>query len=279
MSWLRLQAIGSAVLAPLELVFWATSGGGYFWPVWVWIGLALALVGHARLARRFGWLRRRVETLARSRTGVLDAQAAELRRIERDLHDGAQARIVSLGMHIGLAEQLVRTDPDAAAALLAEARATTLTALDELRSVMSAVHPAVLADRGLTGAVRALALDLAVPVEVRSAWTGRAPAAIESAVYFAVAECLANVVKHSGATGAAVTLAETGGRLVATVTDDGVGGAAVGPGTGLVGVARRLEAFDGTVTVSSPPGGPTAIRLEVPCAPSWPRTSPSSATA
>jgi signal transduction histidine kinase len=144
---------------------------------------------------------------------------------------------------------------------------------------MQSVHPSVLADRGLPGALHALALDLAVPVEVRGDLPRNAPPAIESAMYFAVTECLANVVKHARADRARVDLVHRQGRLVAVVADNGIGGAGVGPGTGLAGIARRLEAFDGIMRISSPPGGPTSIRLEVPCGLSSLRTSPFSGTA
>jgi signal transduction histidine kinase len=282
--WFAVHVAVAAVLIPAEVVIWALSGGGLFWPAGVILVLAATLAGHAWLlerppGRRERELSARVERLTRTRSGALDAQAHELRRIERDLHDGAQARIVSLGMTLGLAESLLHTDPDAAAELLAEARAGTKAALEDLRSVMQSVHPSVLADRGLPGAVQALALDLALPVDVHVDLPGTAPPAIESAVYFAVAEALANVVKHADADRAAVELGHRDGRLTAVVTDDGVGGATLGAGSGLPGVARRLEAFDGMIRVTSPPGGPTSILLEVPCELSSPRTSPSSATA
>ena len=137
----------------------------------------------------------------------------------------------------------------------------------------------MLADRGLDGAIRALALDMAVPVEVVGALGGRPPAPIESAVYFAVAECLANSAKHAGHRQAWVELSHEGGRLRVVVSDDGRGGADVDSGTGMRGVMRRLAAFDGTMTVSSPDGGPTIVTLEVPCVLSWPKTMPSSAPA
>jgi signal transduction histidine kinase len=283
---LALCAAVYSVLAPLEVTAWLLSGRGYFWPIWPLLGLSAGLGVYAWLTyqlppAREQELSRRIDTLARTRRGALDSQATELQRIERDLHDGAQARMVSLGMSLGLAEHLLRSDPDAAAALVAEARASTLSALDELRTVMQTIHPPVLADRGLLGAIQALAVDLAVPVTVTSALpaqTPQAPAAIESALYFATAECLANVVKHSHATAAAVGLVYRDGTLVATVTDDGIGGASPDRGTGLGGVARRLEAFDGTMVVHSPAGGPTTVTMEVPCELSSPRISPSSGT-
>ena len=233
-------------------------------------------------ARILGWspvaqLQREVSRVSAARAETVDSAAAELRRIERDLHDGVQARMASLGMNLGLAEILIPEDPVAAQKLLAEARTTTVTALEDLRTVVRGMHPPVLADRGLEGAVQALALDVAVPVTVSADLPGRAPAPVESAVYFAVAEALANVVKHSNAPRAWVTLHHRDRSLTAVVGDDGVGGADPDRGTGLRGIARRLAAFDGTMTVLSPTGGPTTLRMEVPCALSLPRTTPSSA--
>lgn len=224
-------------------------------------------------------LERRVADLTVSRAESVDHSAAELRRIERDLHDGAQARLVSLGMTLGMADELFERDPAAARQLVAEARSGTGTALGELRDVVRGIHPPVLADRGLTGAVQALALDLAVPTTVDADLPGRPPAPVESAVYFAVAECLANVAKHSGAANSWVALGWADGTLRAEVGDDGHGGADPGRGTGMRGVMRRLAAFDGTMRVSSPDRGPTIITLEVPCVLSSPRTTPSSGTA
>lgn len=222
-------------------------------------------------------LERRVAALTVSRAAAVDHSAAELRRLERDLHDGAQARLVAVSMSLGMAEELYDSDPDAARRTVSEARAATGAAIADLRSVVRGIHPPVLADRGLDGAVRALALDMAVPVEVVGSVAGRPPAPIESAVYFAVAECLANSAKHAGHQHAWVELAHDGGRLRVTVGDDGRGGADVDAGTGMRGVMRRLAAFDGTMSVSSPAGGPTIVTLEVPCALSSPKTTPSSA--
>jgi signal transduction histidine kinase len=271
------------VLGLVEIFIWLLSGLGWFWPIFPIFVLAGLYAAHAwllpRLApEREAELLQRVSVLTRSRSGALDVQAAELRRIERDLHDGAQARMVSLAMSLGLAARLVRTDPDAAADLLDEARASTVSALDELRDVVHGIHPPVLADRGLAGAVEALALDLAVPVTVTADIPERLPAPVESAAYFATAECLANVVKHSGASRAWVDLAHRDGRLSVIVGDNGAGGARLDRGSGLAGVVRRLEAFDGTVQLSSPAGGPTTVTMEVPCASSSPKISPFSAT-
>lgn len=226
--------------------------------------------------RRTEVLQRRVEQVTRTRAESLDHAAAEVRRIERDLHDGAQARLVALGMNLGLAEELLSRDPDAAATLLAEARASTQSALEDLRSVVREIHPPVLADRGLGGALEALVLDMSVPVTLTVDIGTRLPDPVESAAYFAVAECLANVIKHSAARRAWVTVRHDGERLSVLVGDDGGGGASVEGGTGLRGVARRLAAFDGTIEVDSPTGGPTRIQMEVPCEPLSPKTTPSS---
>jgi signal transduction histidine kinase len=216
-------------------------------------------------------LRMRVAELTETRADTVDAQAAELRRIERDLHDGAQARLVSLGMTIGLAEELVERDPQAARKLLAEAREASGTALVELRHLVRGIHPPVLAERGLDGAVRALAHSLSVPTTVDGGVPGRLATPVESAAYFAVAEVLTNVIRHSGATSAWISLRHEGEALILMVGDDGHGGATPGAGTGLHGIERRLAAFDGTMALASPPGGPTVVTMEVPCALSSPR--------
>jgi signal transduction histidine kinase len=223
-------------------------------------------------------LEQRVEVLTQARNQTLDHAATELRRIERDLHDGAQARLASLAMTLGMAAELLERDPEGARKLLAEARQTSSAALGDLRDVVHGIHPPVLADRGLGPAVEALALDLSIPVEVSGQVPAELPAPVESAVYFAVAECLANVAKHARASRAWVELGSVGGLLTAVVGDDGRGGAEPASGTGMRGVARRLAAFDGTMRVSSPAGGPTLVTLEVPCDSSSPRTTPSSET-
>ncbi|MFG2039564.1 sensor histidine kinase [Dactylosporangium sp. NPDC048998] len=244
------------------------------WLLWALSRYDFSLLGPTRGTT----LALRVDRLTETRTQVVDAQAAELRRIERDLHDGAQARIVALGMSLGMAEDLVTRDPEAAQALIAEAREASGKALAELRLLVRGIHPPVLAERGLVGGLRALALTLPVPVAVEGELPGRPPAPVESAAYFAAVEALANVVKHSGASAAWVSLSYFGGALYLTVGDDGAGGAAPRPGSGLAGVERRLAAFDGSLLVDSPAGGPTVLTMELPCALSSPKISPSSAT-
>jgi signal transduction histidine kinase len=223
-------------------------------------------------------LRLRVTQLTVTRADTVDAQAAELRRIERDLHDGVQARLVSLGMVIGLADELIDRDPAEARKLLAEARKSSGEALVELRHLVRGIHPPVLAERGLGGAVRALALSLPMPITVDVDLPGRPDTPVESAAYFAIAETLTNMIRHSRAHAGSVSLRHADGVLTMVVTDDGTGGAYPAAGTGLRGIERRLAAFDGTMALSSPPGGPTVITMEVPCALSSPRTMPSFGT-
>jgi signal transduction histidine kinase len=222
-------------------------------------------------------LERRVEELTETRADAVDHSAAELRRLERDLHDGAQARLVALSLSLGMADEMFERDPDRARRLVSDARETTDTALAELRSVVRGIHPPVLADRGLVGAVQALALDMAVPLRVEAALDGRPTAPVESAVYFAIAECLANIGKHAGAEHGWIRFEHLDGALRVEVGDDGCGGADPTAGTGMTGVMRRLRTFDGSMMVSSPVGGPTIVTLEVPCVLSSPRTTPSSA--
>jgi signal transduction histidine kinase len=267
--WLAVDAAFCGLLITVDLTVWVLSGGGYFWPIWTMLGFSSILGVHALVAsrppgRRERELAARVSALSRSRRGALDRQAAELKRVERDLHDGAQARLVSLALTLGLAGDLLRRDPDRAALLLEEARSTARSALDDLRTVMHTIHPPVLADRGLGDAVRALVLDLAVPVTVTGEPPSSLPAATETAAYFAVAECLGNVVKHAVATSAEVAFADVPDALWITVTDDGVGGADLAHGSGLRGIADRLEAVDGTLVLESPLGGPTRVTITVP---------------
>jgi signal transduction histidine kinase len=223
-------------------------------------------------------LRLRVTQLTVTRADTVDAQAAELRRIERDLHDGVQARLASLSMTIGLADKLIDRNPAQAHKLLDEARESSRTALVELRHLIRGIHPPVLAERGLGGAVRALALSLPVPITIDIDLPGRPDTPVESAAYFAVAETLTNMIRHSRAHTGSVSIRHAAGALTMVVADDGKGGADSTAGTGLRGIERRLAAFDGTIALSSPPGGPTVITMEVPCALSSPRTMPSSET-
>jgi signal transduction histidine kinase len=211
--------------------------------------------------------------LSQTRSESIDTGAAEMRRIERDLHDGAQARLVAMGMALDAAGQLIDDNPVAARALLAEARESSAKALAELRDLVRGIHPPVLADRGLTDALAAMALDAPLRVRLIGQLAGRPPAPVESAAYFAVSELIANVAKHAVASGVWIEIGHEHQMLRITVGDDGVGGADPARGSGLAGIERRLAAFDGVLAVSSPPGGPTVANLEIPCALSLPKTS------
>ena len=233
-------------------------------------GLALAprlltLGADAELTRRAQVLTQRVTRLTETRNNATDTAITELRRIERDLHDGAQARLVAVGMALRAAEQLMTASPEAALALIGEARETSSRALTDLRDLVRGIYPPVLADRGLADAVRTLALDSPMSVETDITLAGEPPMPIAAAAYFGIAEILTNAARHSGADKVEIGIGYAGGLLRATVTDDGAGGADASRGTGLAGVERRLATFDGILAVSSPLGGPTIIAMEVPC--------------
>ncbi|GAA2609360.1 sensor domain-containing protein [Actinomadura fulvescens] len=233
-----------------------------------WGQLLLGPTEKSRLALR-------VRHLTETRSEAVDASAAELRRIERDLHDGAQARLVAMGMTLGAIEHLLDRDPAKARLLLAETRQSSAKALHELRDLVRGIHPPVLADRGIGDAVKALALDHPLQVEVVSTLPGRPQPPVESAAYFAVSEILTNAAKHSGASRVWIDLRYEEGMLRITVTDDGHGGASLEGGTGLRGIERRIGTFDGVLALNSPPGGPTIVTLELPCELSSPKISPS----
>ena len=218
------------------------------------------------LARRNTELVSRVRRLTATRVDAVGTAAAELRRVERDLHDGAQARLIALGISLRATEGLIKTDPDAAVALVAAARENSARALAELRGLVAGINPPVLAERGLGDALRALALDTPVATTADIDLPGRLPAPVEAAVYFAVAEAMANASKHAGARSVHIRAAHAAGVLRIEVNDDGIGGADPARGTGLRGVERRLGTFDGVLAVSSPLGGPTIVAIEVPCA-------------
>jgi signal transduction histidine kinase len=214
----------------------------------------------------------RVESLARSRAEVVAATDAERRRIERDLHDGAQRRLVSLAMHLGMARASLTDAPEPVRQVIEQAHDEATEALAELRQLVRGLHPAVLDDRGLDAALSGIAAGAPLPVRLRVEVPGRCAPGVEAVAYFVVSEALTNVAKHAGATRAEVTVERTGDRLRVVVSDDGRGGATLDPGgpdagggTGLRGLAQRAAAVDGTLTVDSPPGGPTAITVELPC--------------
>ncbi|MEU0832725.1 sensor domain-containing protein [Streptomyces sp. NPDC005969] len=228
--------------------------------------LAGARAGLARLliAYRGDEMRDRVTELTRSRVRLVDAFEAERRRIERDLHDGAQQRIVALTMTLGLAR--LDAPPGPLADQLSKAHQEAGQALAELRELIHGIHPKVLADYGLEAAVSDAADRSATPVDLELALPGRFPEAVEAAAYFVVCEALANVGKHSGASRAEVTGGHSAGRLFLEIRDDGRGGARTGgEGSGLTGLADRVSVLDGRLALSSPPGGPTLLRVEIPC--------------
>ncbi|MFF5568393.1 sensor histidine kinase [Streptomyces sp. NPDC012623] len=209
-------------------------------------------------------LERRIAELESDRGVVVDTAAADLRRIERDLHDGAQARLVALAMGLGLAKEKLLEDPEAAAAMVDEAHGEVKLALQELRDLARGIHPAVLTDRGLDAALSSIASRCTVPVRVTVDLAGRPAEAIEGIAYFTVSELLQNVSKHSGARSAAVDVWRTDDRLMLQVTDDGRGGARLDGGTGMSGLAERLGAVDGLFVLDSPAGGPTVVTAELP---------------
>ena len=213
-------------------------------------------------------LRRQVETLKESRSAVLDVEATELRRIERDLHDGAQQRLVMLTIDLGLASEKLDSDPEAARKLVLEGQDQARLALAELRDLVRGIAPSILLDRGLVPALSSIAGRGPVPTVVRSelADDERLPPAVERAAYFVVAEALANVAKHSQAQRCEVRCRREGARLVVEVWDDGAGGATIDPGGGLAGLAGRVVGVDGAFTVTSPAGGGTLVRAELPVA-------------
>ncbi|MHB9859797.1 sensor histidine kinase [Streptomyces sp. YIM S03343] len=209
-------------------------------------------------------LERRIAELESDRGVVVDTAAADLRRIERDLHDGAQARLVALAMGLGLAKEKLLEDPDAAAAMVTEAHGEVKLALQELRDLARGIHPAVLTDRGLDAALSAVASRCTVPVQVTADLDARPAAAIEGIAYFTVSELLQNVSKHSGAKTASVDVWRSDDRLLIQVRDDGRGGARLDGGSGMRGLSDRLDAVDGLFVVESPQGGPTTITAELP---------------
>ncbi|MFG2555418.1 sensor histidine kinase [Streptomyces sp. NPDC048581] len=237
------------------------------WPVLPFIARGLANADRAMvrgLLSPSDELERRIAELESDRGVVVDTAAADLRRIERDLHDGAQARLVSLAMGLGLAKEKLLEDPDHAAAMVAEAHGEVKLALQELRDLARGIHPAVLTDRGLDAALSAVASRCTVPVKVTVDLPSRPAAAIEGIAYFTVSELLQNISKHSGAKTASVDVWRSENRLLIQVWDDGGGGARLVGGGGMRGLADRLDAVDGLFVIESPLGGPTTVAAELP---------------
>jgi len=265
---LRIHGEATGLILAVYVAIWILSGAGYFWPVWPTSIFLLALGIHAivvqwRPESREQELVERVDELTRTRRGAVDVQAAELRRIERDLHDGAQARLVALSMHLGRAEARLDDQPELAE-LVRRARQEAGSAISELRDLARGIAPPVLADRGLAAALDGLGRRAAIPVTVDATIDKRPPPVVETAAYFVAAEALTNSAKHAGGAAARVYAAMADDRLVVEVSDSGTGGADPA-GSGLTGLRHRVEALDGTLTVTSPPGHGTTVLAELPC--------------
>ena len=270
--WFVADAGICGVTAGICVTIWVITGFGYFWPIWTIIGLGAILGVHAIIAFSGLWnraeqerLTHRVEELTRTRAGAVHAEAEELRRIERDLHDGAQARLVALSMTLGLAEDKMDRDPAEARELLEEARGEARRAITELRNLARGIAPPILTDRGLEAALESLVSSARLlPVTIDGHAGPRMPAAIETAAYFVATEAMANAAKHAHANEGKIHLERLPDMLVVEVSDDGRGGADPA-GSGLLGLRRRVEALDGNLTIESPPGHGTRIRAELPC--------------
>ncbi|MFB9728566.1 sensor histidine kinase [Haloechinothrix salitolerans] len=246
------------VLVPVGL--WVSP-----WVAWLHGKLAMALLGPSESER----LAAKAARLRASRARGVDAAESERRRIEQDLHDGAQQRMVTVAMTLGQARSKFAVDPEEARTLIDEAHADAKLAVSELRDLARGIYPSVLGDRGLDAALSALAAKSPVPVEVavdQGLVEQRPPQAVETCAYFIVGEALANIAKHAGAQQAKVTVSRRAATVIVEVTDDGRGGAELQPGGGLAGLADRAATIDGVVTVVSPRGGPTVIRADLPCA-------------
>jgi signal transduction histidine kinase len=270
---LAIHLATSSLVSLVLFLLWAMTDSPSYWPVWPQLVLGVSVAVHGLVAyadrlpgrRREAQLAARVGQLTRTRQGALDVQAAELRRIERDLHDGAQARLVALTLLLGRAEERLADDRPEEAELMRRARGEASAAIGELRDLARGIAPPVLADRGLAAAVEALGRRAATPVTVNAAALRQRPLpVVETAAYFVVAESLTNVAKHAGGAAAHVHLFEQDDRLMIEIADQGPGGADR-DGGGLTGLRHRVEALDGVLTVSSEAGVGTTIRAELPC--------------
>jgi signal transduction histidine kinase len=262
------NALVCTTIGLLLVMLWALTGGDVFWPAWPLLGLSAFVAVHSVIAalgprKREEQLVERVDELTRTRRGALDVQATQLRRIERDLHDGAQARLVALTMQLGRAEEKLADRPDVAE-MVRRAREEAGSAIAELRDLARGIAPPVLADRGLAAAVEGLGQRSAIPVAVDVDVDRRPPPVVETAAYFVVAEALTNAAKHSGGAPARVWARAGDDMLVVEVSDSGRGGADP-TGGGLTGLRHRVEALDGSLDVTSPAGGGTVVRAELPC--------------
>ncbi|MFP5346302.1 MAG: histidine kinase [Actinomycetes bacterium] len=237
------------------------------------VGLVRILLGSEQ-SEQVNALSQRVVALTETRERTLDSVELERRRIERDLHDGPQQRLVAIAMDLGMARQRMDTDPDGARQLIDKAHQASKEAITEMRQVARGIHPPVLTDRGLDAALSALAARSPIPVGVAVALPARPSPTLEAIAYFSVSEALTNVAKHSRASRADVRVRAEGGGLVVTVSDNGAGGARLGGGTGLIGLQHRVAAVDGRLSVDSPRGGPTHITVWLPWVPAAPRPSP-----
>ncbi len=260
--WWPLRDLGDALLVGLTGLLWLALTIGF-----------LPLMARAQAASG-RWLLTpsgdvdlslRVAQLAATRAAALDAHAAELRRIERSLHDGTQNRLVAVNVLLGAARRALNRNPDSAGEILERAQDATEQALAELRTVVRGILPPVLADRGLEGALSGLAGNSGVPCHLEVDVPGRCAISVEATAYFVVAEALTNVTKHSGASKATVTVRRDRDRLLLHIEDDGHGGADEISGSGIGGIRRRVEAYDGRLVLTSPPGGPTSMQVELPC--------------
>ena len=250
-AWLTLAGVAGLLAAP-----WLTAGVQA-----LDVRTARALLGPSRTAE----LEHRVEQLAETRAGVVDAADAERRRLERDLHDGTQQRLVSLAINLGMARTQVSTAEEARQAI-ADAHEEAKSALAELRDLIRGLHPAVLEDRGLDAALSGVTARMPIPVRLTVDLQRRPAPVIEAVAYFVVSEGLANIVKHAQASQAEVVVSRAGDRLHIIVSDDGIGGADASRGTGLTGLAKRAASVDGTFEIVSPPDGPTLLTVDLPCA-------------
>ncbi|MQS12126.1 sensor histidine kinase [Streptomyces kaniharaensis] len=271
-GWIWLMPFGSPLRSSLAgLDVWLTAGGALLLVVTPWMAALMASL-EVRSARkllgpnRAEALERRVEEIAESRAGLVDAVDAERRRIERDLHDGAQQRLTSLAMNLGLARRTLKDVPPEVMQVIVDAHEEAQAAIDELRDLVRGLHPAVLEDRGLDAALSGIAARAPLPVRLDVDLTERIAPTVEAVAYFTVSEALTNVAKHARAKNVDVSVRTAGGRLRLVISDDGVGGADPTRGTGLTGLRKRAASVDGTLSVLSPLGGPTTITVELPCA-------------